>query len=102
MTIIEILLIGAGVVLALLGIVEVVAQAGAHTSFLATVILGQDNRTSTSKTFVLMWTLLVGWALISLLIAGQIIKTHSCVNIKNLQMSINVSQAHCGNLEEPC
>ena len=94
MTLIEILLIGAGAVLALLVIVEVVAHVGAHTSFLATVILGQDNRTSTSKTFVLMWTLLVGWALTSLLIAGQIIHTHSCVNIKDLQISINMCAAN--------
>lgn len=93
MTLIEILLIGAGAVLGLLVVVEVVAQVGAHTSFLATVILGQDNRTSTSKTFVLMWTLLVGWALTSLLIAGQIINTHSCVSVDDLQTSIKMCTA---------
>jgi len=76
------LLIAAVVVLGLLAVVEVIARVGAHKSFLATVILGQDNRTSTSKTFIFMWTLLVGWALTSLLIAGEIINTHSCVKMK--------------------
>ena len=82
LTLLETLLIGAGAVLGLLAIVEAVARVGVHKSFLATVILGQDNRTSTSKTFIFMWTLLVGWALTSLLIAGEIINTHSCVNMK--------------------
>jgi hypothetical protein len=82
LTLLETLLIAAGAVLGLLAIVEVVARVGAHKSFLATVILGQDNRTSTSKTFIFMWTLLVGWALTSLLIAGEIINTHSCVKVK--------------------
>ena len=78
LTLTETFFIGAGVVLVLLGIVEAVAWVGAHKSFLGTVILGEDNRTSTSKTFIFMWTLLVGWALISMLIAGDIIKIHSC------------------------
>ena len=82
LTLLETLLIAAGAVLGLLAIVEAVARVGAHKSFLATVILGQDNRTSTSKTFIFMWTLLVGWALTSLLIAGEIISTHSCVKVK--------------------
>ncbi len=43
------------------------------------MILGQDGRTSTSKTFILLWTLLVGWALIALLIAGEFVPTHACV-----------------------
>ncbi len=82
LTLLEILLIGAGAVLVLLAIFEAIARIGAHDSFLGTVILGEDNRTSTSKTFILMWTLLVGWALASLLIAGQIITTHSCAELK--------------------
>lgn len=51
----------------------------AHSSFFTTVILGQDNRTSTSKTFVLMWTLLVAWALVALLIAGEFLPLDPCV-----------------------
>jgi hypothetical protein len=63
----------------LLGLVEFVAWVAKVRSFLATVILGKDGRTSTSKTFILMWTLLVAWALIALLIAGEFVSTHACV-----------------------
>jgi hypothetical protein len=51
----------------------------APSSFLSTVILGQDGRTSTSKTFILLWTLLVAWALIALLIAGEFVPSHACI-----------------------
>lgn len=79
----ETFLIGAGAILAVLGIVQFVARrAGAN--FLTTVILGEDNRTSTSKTFVFMWTLLVGWALICLLIVGELVTTHRCAAITNI------------------
>ncbi len=44
------------------------------------MVLGADGRTSTSKTFVFLWTLLVGWALIALLIAGQFITSRACVH----------------------
>jgi hypothetical protein len=81
LTLPETLLIGAATVLVLLMFLELVARV-VHMSFLATVTLGQDNRTSTSKTLILVWTLLIGWALTSLLIAGQIINTHSCVTTK--------------------
>lgn len=71
-------LIAAGVIVALLAVFELLARL-AHARFLSTVILGADGRTSTSKTFILLWTLLVGWALIALLIAGQFVPTHHCV-----------------------
>ena len=71
--------IAAGIIVALLALTELVAWvAGAKKSFLATVIVGQDGRTSTSKTFILLWTLLVGWALISLLIAGEFADPEAC------------------------
>jgi hypothetical protein len=68
---------GAGAVVVLLVLVELMAQWGGH-SFFTTVVLGNDNRTSTSKTFILLWTLLVGWALICLLIAGELVAKHAC------------------------
>jgi len=71
--------IAAGVMVVLLIVLEFLAWAAHVHSFIATVILGADNRTSTSKTFIFMWTLLVGWGLISLLIAGEFIHIHSCV-----------------------
>jgi hypothetical protein len=64
-------------VLALLVLVTLVAWWGG-ASFLRTVIMGKDGRTSTSKTFILLWTLLVGWALVSLLIAGELVHRHAC------------------------
>jgi hypothetical protein len=73
-----IVLISAGVVVAVLGVVQVISLA-APSSFLTTVILGEDGRTSTSKTFILLWTLLVAWALLALLIAGEFIPTHACI-----------------------
>jgi hypothetical protein len=88
LTLIEAFWIGAGSVLVLLGIVETIAHVGAHKSFLGTVILGKDNRTSTSKTFIFMWTLLVAWALSSLLIVGELINTHLCAAIPNVNMAI--------------
>jgi hypothetical protein len=87
LTITEVFLIGAATVVALLGIAELIARL-AHYSFLVTIILGQDNRTSTSKTFVFMWTLLVGWALTCLLIAGELIKAHACAAIPDINTAI--------------
>lgn len=78
LTILDAFLIGGGVIITLLLIVETIARIG-KASFLTSVILGKDNRTSTSKTFVFMWTLLVGWALVSMLIVGELIKVHDCV-----------------------
>lgn len=78
MSLAAVALIALGTVLVLLALFDLLARAaGAH--FLATVILGEDNRTSTSKTFILMWTLLVAWALICLLIAGEFVNRHACV-----------------------
>jgi hypothetical protein len=71
--------IAGGGVLALLALFEALARL-AKASFLTSVVLGADGRTSTSKTFVFLWTLLVGWALIALLIAGQFVTTHGCVH----------------------
>ena len=78
MTLASIALIAALAILALLVLVELTARA-AGASFFTTVILGEDGRTSTSKTFILLWTLLVGWALVALLIAGELIPRHACV-----------------------
>lgn len=82
MSLAGIALIAAGAILVLLLVVEGIAQAGGG-SFFASVIVGQDCRTSTSKTFILMWTLLVGWALVSLLIAGEFVSAHACVSATN-------------------
>jgi hypothetical protein len=78
MSLAAVALVAAGVVLLFLVLLEFVARA-VHARFFSTVILGADGRTSTSKTFILMWTLLVAWALITLLIAGEIISKHACV-----------------------
>lgn len=69
--------IAAGSILLLLGLVEGLAR-WAGGSFLPTVVLGKDGRTSTSKTFVLLWTLLAAWALTSLLIAGELTHQRAC------------------------
>lgn len=79
MTVAAVVAIAGGSVLVLLGLLEGLARL-ARGSFLGSVILGADGRTSTSKTFVLLWTLLVGWALIALLIAGQFLTTRGCVH----------------------
>jgi hypothetical protein len=76
-------LLAGAAILACLLVVEVVSRL-ARQNFLATVIRGKDGRTSTSKTFILLWTLLVGWALIALLIAGELVHTHACVSAKHL------------------
>jgi hypothetical protein len=99
LTLLETLLIGAGAILLLLGIVETVAWAGVHRSFLASVILGADNRTSTSKTFIFMWTLLIGWALSSLLIAGEILSTHPCVTAKKPVTACNAHGDQIGLMQ---
>lgn len=78
MSLAGIALIAAGVISALLVAFELLARV-TDARFLSTVILGADGRTSTSKTFIFLWTLLVGWALIALLIAGQFVQTHHCV-----------------------
>ncbi len=79
-------LIAGAAVLTCLVVVQLISLVGHkwHKSFLSTVILGEDGRTSTSKTFILMWTLLVSWALIALLIAGELIHTHGCVTPSDL------------------
>jgi hypothetical protein len=71
-------LIAAGIVFVVLAAVQLIAMA-ARSSFIASVILGEDGRTSTSKTFILLWTLLVAWALLALLIAGEFIPAHACI-----------------------
>jgi hypothetical protein len=84
-------LLAGAVVLASLLVVQLISLAGhgaGYTSFLSTVILGADGRTSTSKTFILMWTLLVSWALIALLIAGELIRAHGCVTPNELTKAV--------------
>jgi hypothetical protein len=66
-----------------------------HKSFLGTVILGTDNRTSTSKTFVLMWTLLIAWALLALLIAGEFLEQQDCV-VKRMCSTDGIGQLQLG------
>lgn len=81
MSAVGIYLTAAGAVLVVLLVTEGLARvaSGGKTGFLSTVVLGADGRTSTSKTFILMWTLLVAWALASLLIAGELVPQHACV-----------------------
>ncbi len=95
------LLAGAAVVV-LLAVVEVIARLGHRAiepkamerkGFVTTVVLGEDGRTSTSKTFVLMWTLLIGWALIALLIAGELAHAHACVSPQHLTKSLEHARA---------
>src|ERR1700751_717475 len=92
LTLLETLLIGGAAILLLLGIVEAVARVGVHASFLASGVLGADTRRSTSKTFIFMWTLLVGWALSSLLIAGEILSTHHWATLKKVAVAACHSQ----------
>ena len=70
--------IAVGIVAVLLIVVQAISPRAPHT-FLGTVILGDDGRTSTSKTFILLWTLLVTWALLALLIAGELVSAHGCI-----------------------
>jgi hypothetical protein len=71
-------LIATGIVFVILAAVQLITMA-ARTSFIGSVIIGEDGRTSTSKTFILMWTLLVAWALLVLLIAGEFVPAHACI-----------------------
>ncbi len=75
-----IVLVSAGVVVVVLAVVQWISTAGPSKNFLASVILGEDGRTSTSKTFILLWTLLVAWALLALLIAGELVPAHRCIS----------------------
>jgi hypothetical protein len=79
MTLAVIALIAAGAVAVALLAVELISRSGSGSGFIATVMLGEDQRTSTSKTFIFLWTLLVGWALVALLIAGEFVWAHACV-----------------------
>jgi hypothetical protein len=99
LTILDAFLIGGGVVLVLLLLVEGIARIG-KASFLTSVILGQDNRTSTSKTFIFMWTLLVGWALVSMLIAGELITVHGCVGSLASAHQVTNAIKTCGNMKD--
>jgi len=99
LTIVEVFLIGGLVVLAFLLLVEGIARIG-KASFLTSVVIGQDGRTSTSKTFVLMWTLLVGWALVSLLIAGELITIHGCAGSLATPDQIASAIKACGSMND--
>lgn len=72
-----IVLIAAGVVLLLLNLLDLMVRiAGGR---IVTVVRGRDGRTSTSKTVVLLWTLLLAWALVALVIGGELVASHPCV-----------------------
>lgn len=104
MSLAGIVVIAAGVIVALLGVLEALAWAANVRSFIATVILGADNRTSTSKTFIFMWTLLVGWGLISLLIAGEFVHIHTCVPsaaVVNAAHDVTTAARRCAARGDP-
>lgn len=89
------LAIGAGIIIVLLAATEILARLSVRNgSFLRSVILGQDNRTSTSKTFIFVWTVLVSWALLSLLVAGQVLHQHKCANIMDLTAAVKACSAN--------
>jgi hypothetical protein len=85
-------LIAVAAVGGLLLIVEVITWFADACSFVTTVIIGEDGRTSTSKTFILMWTLLVGWALVALLIAGELLARHKCITTAPVGHALNRCQ----------
>ena len=99
LTILDAFLIGGAVVLVLLLLVEGIARIG-KASFLTSVILGQDNRTSTSKTFIFMWTLLVGWALVSMLITGELTTVHGCVGPLASAHQVTNAIKTCGDMND--
>jgi hypothetical protein len=99
LTILDAFLIAGGVILVLLLIVEAIARIG-KASFLKSVIIGQDNRTSTSKTFVFMWTLLVSWALVSMLIVGELIMIHSCASSLATAAQVNSAINACKSAKD--
>ncbi len=45
---------------------------------LSSIVIGKDNRTSTSKVGIALWTLLIVWAILAFVIAGEFVKIHSC------------------------
>lgn len=100
LTILEVFLIGGGSIIGFLLLTEGIAQIRGN-SVLKTVILGQDNRTSTSKTFIFMWTLLVGWALISMLVAGELVKIHGCVGSLSTASQVTAAISACGKINDP-
>lgn len=79
MSMVAIVGVSAGVVVGLLAAAQALSYK-APKRFLSTVILGEDLRVSTSKTFILLWTLLVAWALVVLLIAGELVAAHACIS----------------------
>jgi hypothetical protein len=99
LTILDAFLIGGGSIIAFLLLTEGIAQIG-HASFLTSVILGQDNRTSTSKTFIFMWTLLVGWALVSMLVAGELIRVHGCAGSLSTASQVTAAISACGKMND--
>lgn len=89
-------LLGAAAIVVVLALVEAVARIRGG-SFLTSVVIGEDNRTSTSKTFLFVWTLLVGWALFTLVIVGEVIRGHACASGSDLTTAITMCKsAHDG------
>jgi hypothetical protein len=101
-TVLRILWLAAAVIAVFLAVLWVVmragvaatgAQRGRHPKILRTLVLGTDNRTSTSKTMVLLWTLLVVWALLALLIAGELLELRPCAATGTLAEQIAACRA---------
>jgi hypothetical protein len=99
LTIVDTFLIAGGSIITFLLLVELIAQRGGG-NFLASVILGQDKRTSTSKTFIFMWTLLVGWALVSMLVVGELISIHGCVGSLTTASQVTAATSACGKIND--
>jgi hypothetical protein len=98
----QVFLLGLLVVGAFIALAEAFARI-AHTSLLNSIVIGKDNRTSTSKVFVLMWTLLVAWALASLFIAGEVASQRPCtqaINVKTQQNDLNAAATQCQQAQD--
>jgi hypothetical protein len=78
---------GAAAIFAVLVVFEIIARR-ARQKFLAPIILGLANRTAPAQTFVFIWTLLIGWAVACLLIAGEFGNTHACAAESSIQTAI--------------
>jgi hypothetical protein len=78
----RVLLLGLGAVVVFIALAEAFARM-AHASLVGSIVIGKDNRTSTSKVFVLMWTFLVAWSLASLFFAGEVASQRPCTEALN-------------------
>ena len=76
-----------------IGMAAAGVQRGKRPKILRMLIMGTDNRTSTSKTMVVLWTLLAIWALLALMIAGEFVDLHACAATGSLEEQIKVCRA---------